>query len=54
MNWWKEVLDLNLIEKLIGTYSEREVKRKKELRGYSVNQYLTEILTKDLEAEDNG
>ena len=28
--------------------------RKKEERGYSVNQYLTEILTKDLERKENA
>ena len=29
-------------------------KKKKNERGYSVNQYLTEILTKDLEGKGNG
>ncbi len=29
-------------------------KKKKDERGYSVNQYLTEILTKDLEEKNNG
>ena len=35
---------------------EREEKRrkKKEERGYSVNQYLTEILAKDLKEKNNG
>ncbi len=28
--------------------------RKKEERGYSVNQYLTEILVKDLKEQKNG
>ena len=28
--------------------------RKKEERGYSVNQYLTEILAKDLRGKNNG
>ena len=28
--------------------------RKKEERGYSVNQYLTEILAKDLKEKENG
>ena len=28
--------------------------RKKEERGYSVNQYLTEILAKDLKEKKNG
>ena len=29
-------------------------KKKKDERGYSVNQYLTDILTNDLEGKDNG
>ena len=29
-------------------------KKKKGERGYSVNQYLTEILIKDLEEKENG
>ena len=29
-------------------------KKKKDERGYSVNQYLTDILTKDLEGKENG
>ena len=28
--------------------------KKKKERGYSVNQYLTEILAKDLEEKNNG
>ena len=28
-------------------------KKKKDERGYSVNQYLTDILTKDLEGKEN-
>jgi len=28
-------------------------KKKKDERGYSVNQYLTDILTKDLEVKEN-
>ena len=29
-------------------------KKKKKERGYSVNQYLTEILAKDLKEKNNG
>ncbi|MBQ7778861.1 MAG: hypothetical protein IJ404_00045 [Clostridia bacterium] len=29
-------------------------KKKKKERGYSVNQYLTEILMRDLEEKNNG
>ena len=50
----KIMIPLRLPPEIYNQMMGKVQKRKKELRGYSVNQYLTEILTKDLEAEDNG
>ncbi len=28
--------------------------KKEDVRGYSINEYLTELITRDLEGENNG
>ena len=47
-------IPLRLPPELYEQMMEVVQKKKKKERGYSVNQYLTEILTKDLEEKKNG
>lgn len=50
----KIMIPLRLPPEVYNRMMEVVQKRKKEERGYSVNQYLTEILSKDLEERSNG
>lgn len=50
----KIMIPLRLPPEIYNQMMEIVQKRKKDKRGYSVNQYLTEILTKDLEVKENG
>lgn len=50
----KIMIPLRLPPDIYYRMMEEVQKKKKDERGYSVNQYLTEILTKDLEGKDNG
>ena len=50
----KVMIPLRLPPEIYDKMMEQVQKRKKEERGYSVNQYLTEILSKDLEERENG
>ena len=50
----KVMIPLRLPPEIYDKMMEQVQKRKKEERGYSVNQYLTEILSKDLEETENG
>ena len=47
-------IPLRLPPKLYEQMMELIHERKKEDRGYSVNQYLSEILAKDLKEKNNG
>ena len=47
-------IPLRLPPELYEQMMEVVQKKKKKERGYSVNQYLTEILTKDLERKENA
>ena len=47
-------IPLRLPPELYEQMMEVVQKKKKKERGYSVNQYLTEILTKDLKEKNNG
>ena len=50
----KIMIPLRLPPEIYNRMMEEVHKKKKDERGYSVNQYLTEILTNDLEGKDNG
>ena len=50
----KVSIPLRLPPELYEQMMELIHERKKEERGYSVNQYLTEILAKDLKEKKNG
>ncbi len=45
----KIMIPLRLPPEIYNRMMDEVQKKKKDERGYSVNQYLTEILTKDLE-----
>ena len=47
-------IPLRLPPELYEQMMEVVQKKKKKERGYSVNQYLTEILAKDLKEKSNG
>jgi len=50
----KIMIPLRLPPEIYRRMMEEVQKKKKDERGYSVNQYLTEILSKDLEEKENG
>ena len=50
----KIMIPLRLPPEIYTRMMEVVQKRKKDERGYSVNQYLTEILSNDLEGKENG
>ena len=50
----KVPIPLRLPPELYEQMMEVVQKKKKKERGYSVNQYLTEILAKDLKEKNNG
>ena len=50
----KVPIPLRLPPELYEQMMEVVQKKKKKERGYSVNQYLTEILAKDLKEKSNG
>lgn len=50
----KIMIPLRLPPEIYHRMMDEVQKKKKEERGYSVNQYLTEILSRDLEGKDNG
>jgi len=50
----KIMIPLRLSPEIYNQMVEEVQKKKKDERGYSVNQYLTEILSKDLEEKSNG
>ena len=50
----KIMIPLRLPPEIYNRMMEEVQKKKKDERGYSVNQYLTEILSKDLEEKNNG
>ncbi len=50
----KIMIPLRLPPDIYNRMIDEVQKKKKDERGYSVNQYLTEILTKDLEEKNNG
>ena len=50
----KIMIPLRLPPEIYHRMMDEVQKKKKDERGYSVNQYLTEILTKDLEEKKNG
>lgn len=50
----KIMIPLRLPPDIYNRMVEEVQKKKKKERGYSVNQYLTEILSRDLEGKDNG
>ena len=50
----KIMIPLRLPPEIYNQMMEEVQKRKKKERGYSVNQYLTEILSNDLEERKNG
>ena len=47
----KIMIPLRLPPEIYSRMVDEVQKKKKDVRGYSVNQYLTEILTKDLEGK---
>ena len=49
----KIMFPLRLPPEIYNRMMDEVQKKKKNERGYSVNQYLTEILTKDLEEKRN-
>ena len=49
----KIMIPLRLPPEIYSRMMDEVQRRKKDERGYSVNQYLTEILTKDLEDKAN-
>lgn len=50
----KIMIPLRLPPELYNRMMDEVQKKKKNERGYSINQYLTEILSKDLEGKENG
>ena len=50
----KIMIPLRLPPEIYYRMMEEVQKKKKEQRGYSVNQYLTELLTKDLEEKEKS
>ena len=50
----KVSIPLRLPPELYEQMMEAVQKKKKKERGYSANQYLTEILAKDLKEKNNG
>lgn len=50
----KIMIPLRLPPEIYSRMMDEVQRKKKAERGYSVNQYLTEILTKDLEDKYNG
>ena len=50
----KIMIPLRLPPEIYHRMMDEVQRKKKDERGYSVNQYLTEILSKDLERKDNG
>lgn len=50
----KVMIPLRLPPDIYNRMMNEVQKKKKDERGYSINQYLTEILTKDLEGKENG
>ena len=48
------MIPLRLPPEIYNRMMDEVQKKKKDERGYSVNQYLTDILTKDLEGKENG
>ena len=50
----KIMIPLRIPPEIYSRMMEVVQKRKKDERGYSVNQYLTEILSNDLEGKYNG
>lgn len=50
----KIMIPLRLPPEIYSRMMDEVRKKKKDERGYSVNQYLTEILAKDLEEKENG
>lgn len=50
----KIMIPLRLPPDIYNQMMDKVQRKKKDERGYSVNQYLTEILTKDLEGKENG
>lgn len=50
----KIMIPLRLPPEIYSRMMDEVQKKKKDERGYSVNQYLTEILIKDLEDKSNG
>lgn len=49
----KIMIPLRLPPEIYDRMMDEVQKKKKDERGYSVNQYLTDILTKDLEGKEN-
>ena len=49
----KIMIPLRLPPDIYNRMVEEVQKKKKKERGYSVNQYLTEILSRDLEGKEN-
>ena len=50
----KIMIPLRLPPDIYNRMVDEVQRRKKDERGYSVNQYLTDILTKDLKEKENG
>ena len=50
----KTVLPLRLPPELYNKMRKKVNKKKDKVRGYSINEYLTELITKDLEVKKNG
>ena len=50
----KIMIPLRLPPEIYYRMMEEVQKQKKDRRGYSVNQYLTELLTKDLEEKEKS
>ena len=50
----KIMIPLRLPPEIYSRMMDEVQRKKKDERGYSVNQYLTEILSKDLESKENG
>ena len=50
----KIMIPLRLPPEIYHRMMDEVQKKKKDERGFSVNQYLTDILIKDLEGKENG
>ena len=50
----KIMIPLRLPPEIYSRMMDEVQKKKKDERGYSVNQYLTDILTNDLKGKENG